>query len=144
MTSSSRSPWVCVSTDRTAAPRVAAELYTGITTDTRGTALLVVVAGQGYVRLPRAVRAAEVGHGVVGYDVGPHRVQQLAAGQSYVRCGTGGRNGARWHLCSRGLLTGRAATPPAVEVGRCALLVGDVPAAGVARAAWTVSAYPAT
>ncbi|WP_328561085.1 nucleotide sugar dehydrogenase [Streptomyces coelicoflavus] len=45
----------------------------------------VVVAGQGYVGLPLAVRAAEVGHRVVGYDVDPHRVQQLAAGRSYVR-----------------------------------------------------------
>lgn len=44
-----------------------------------------VVAGQGYVGhvgLPLAVRAAEVGHRVVGYDVDPHRVQQLAAGRS--------------------------------------------------------------
>ncbi|WP_371647996.1 MULTISPECIES: nucleotide sugar dehydrogenase [unclassified Streptomyces] len=45
----------------------------------------IVVAGQGYVGLPLAVRAAEVGHCVVGYDVDPHRVQQLAAGQSYVQ-----------------------------------------------------------
>ncbi|WP_328965691.1 nucleotide sugar dehydrogenase [Streptomyces virginiae] len=44
----------------------------------------VVVAGQGYVGLPLAVRAAEVGHRVVGYDVDPHRVRQLAAGDSYV------------------------------------------------------------
>ncbi|MEV5509510.1 nucleotide sugar dehydrogenase [Streptomyces orinoci] len=44
----------------------------------------VVVAGQGYVGLPLAVRAAEVGHRVIGYDVDPQRVQQLAAGQSYV------------------------------------------------------------
>ncbi|GAA4686313.1 nucleotide sugar dehydrogenase [Streptomyces chumphonensis] len=44
----------------------------------------VVVAGQGYVGLPLAVRAAEVGHRVVGYDVDPQRVQQLAAGRSYV------------------------------------------------------------
>ncbi|MFB7739353.1 nucleotide sugar dehydrogenase [Streptomyces sp. NPDC056112] len=44
----------------------------------------VVVAGQGYVGLPLAVRAAEVGHRVVGYDVDPHRVQQITAGQSYV------------------------------------------------------------
>ncbi|MFB6555011.1 nucleotide sugar dehydrogenase [Streptomyces sp. NPDC056405] len=44
----------------------------------------VVVAGQGYVGLPLAVRAAEVGHRVVGYDVDAHRVQQLAAGQSFV------------------------------------------------------------
>lgn len=45
----------------------------------------IVVAGQGYVGLPLAVRAAEVGHRVVGYDVDPHRVQQLAAGRSCVR-----------------------------------------------------------
>ncbi|KUO00034.1 nucleotide sugar dehydrogenase [Streptomyces caeruleatus] len=45
----------------------------------------IVIAGQGYVGLPLAVRAAEVGHHVVGYDVDPHRVQQLAAGQSHVR-----------------------------------------------------------
>ncbi|MFB7176890.1 nucleotide sugar dehydrogenase [Streptomyces sp. NPDC056257] len=44
----------------------------------------IVVAGQGYVGLPLAVRAAEVGHRVVGYDVDPHRVEQLAAGDSYV------------------------------------------------------------
>ncbi|MEU2900099.1 nucleotide sugar dehydrogenase [Streptomyces sp. NPDC001273] len=44
----------------------------------------IVVAGQGYVGLPLAVRAAEVGHRVVGYDVDRHRVQQLTAGQSYV------------------------------------------------------------
>ncbi|MER6190297.1 nucleotide sugar dehydrogenase [Streptomyces cyaneofuscatus] len=44
----------------------------------------IVVAGQGYVGLPLAVRAAELGHRVIGYDVDTHRVQQLAAGQSYV------------------------------------------------------------
>ncbi|MET8506873.1 nucleotide sugar dehydrogenase [Streptomyces sp. NPDC004787] len=44
----------------------------------------VVVAGQGYVGLPLAVRAAEVGHCVTGYDVDPHRVARLAAAESYV------------------------------------------------------------
>ena len=44
----------------------------------------VVVAGQGYVGLPLAVRAAEVGHQVVGYDVDANRVKRLAAGESYV------------------------------------------------------------
>ncbi|MFI1965581.1 nucleotide sugar dehydrogenase [Streptomyces pathocidini] len=44
----------------------------------------VVVAGQGYVGLPLAVRAAEMGHRVVGYDVDRHRVQQIAAGGSHV------------------------------------------------------------
>ncbi|WP_190128457.1 nucleotide sugar dehydrogenase [Streptomyces mashuensis] len=51
----------------------------------------IVVAGQGYVGLPLAVRAAEVGHRVVGYDVDPHRVQQLAAGQSHVEDVTSSR-----------------------------------------------------
>jgi UDP-N-acetyl-D-glucosamine dehydrogenase len=46
--------------------------------------LRVVVAGQGYVGLPLAVRAAECGHNVVGYDVDPVRVGRLAAGESYV------------------------------------------------------------
>jgi UDP-N-acetyl-D-glucosamine dehydrogenase len=44
----------------------------------------VVVAGQGYVGLPLAVRAAQVGHTVIGYDVDPERVKRLAAGESYV------------------------------------------------------------
>ncbi|MET8298603.1 MULTISPECIES: nucleotide sugar dehydrogenase [unclassified Streptomyces] len=44
----------------------------------------IVVAGQGYVGLPLAVRAAEVGHRVVGYDVDPDRVRRLTAGDSYV------------------------------------------------------------
>jgi UDP-N-acetyl-D-glucosamine dehydrogenase len=44
----------------------------------------VVVAGQGYVGLPLAVRAAEVGHQVTGYDVDARRVRRLAAGESYV------------------------------------------------------------
>jgi len=44
----------------------------------------VVVAGQGYVGLPLGVRAAQVGHNVVGYDVDAERVKRLAAGESYV------------------------------------------------------------
>lgn len=44
----------------------------------------VVVAGQGYVGLPLAMRAAEVGHRVVGFDVDARRVERLAAGDSYV------------------------------------------------------------
>ncbi len=51
----------------------------------------VVVAGQGYVGLPLAVRAAEVGHRVIGYDVDAHRVQQLDAGHSYVEDVTSAR-----------------------------------------------------
>jgi UDP-N-acetyl-D-glucosamine dehydrogenase len=44
----------------------------------------VVIAGQGYVGLPLAVRAAQVGHDVVGYDVDEERIKRLAAGESYV------------------------------------------------------------
>src|SRR5439155_16273628 len=44
----------------------------------------VVIAGQGYVGLPLAMRAAEVGYTVVGYDVDEYRIKQLAAGESYV------------------------------------------------------------
>lgn len=44
----------------------------------------VVVVGLGYVGLPLAMRAAQVGHRVVGYDVDEARVKQLAAGESYV------------------------------------------------------------
>jgi UDP-N-acetyl-D-glucosamine dehydrogenase len=44
----------------------------------------VVVVGQGYVGLPLAVRAAEAGHEVIGYDVDARRVKTLAAGESFV------------------------------------------------------------
>jgi UDP-N-acetyl-D-glucosamine dehydrogenase len=44
----------------------------------------VVVLGQGYVGLPVAVRAAEVGFDVVGFDVDAAKVKQLAAGTSHV------------------------------------------------------------
>jgi UDP-N-acetyl-D-glucosamine dehydrogenase len=44
----------------------------------------VVIVGQGYVGLPLAMRAVEVGHEVVGYDVDESRIKRLAAGESYV------------------------------------------------------------
>ncbi|MEV6673251.1 nucleotide sugar dehydrogenase [Streptomyces sp. NPDC051162] len=44
----------------------------------------VVVVGQGYVGLPLAVRAAEVGHQVVGYEVDRRRVGRLVGGESHV------------------------------------------------------------
>ena len=46
--------------------------------------LRVVVAGQGYVGLPLAMRAVAVGHRVVGLDVSVDRVKLLAAGESFV------------------------------------------------------------
>jgi UDP-N-acetyl-D-glucosamine dehydrogenase len=44
----------------------------------------VTVVGQGYVGLPVAVRAVEVGFDVVGFDVDQDKVKQLAAGESHV------------------------------------------------------------
>lgn len=44
----------------------------------------VVVVGQGYVGLPVAMRASEVGFKVVGLDASPERVKSLQAGESYV------------------------------------------------------------
>ena len=44
----------------------------------------IAVIGQGYVGLPVAVRAAEVGFTVVGFDLSPTRVAALQAGESYV------------------------------------------------------------
>ncbi|MDP9073086.1 MAG: nucleotide sugar dehydrogenase [Actinomycetota bacterium] len=49
-----------------------------------GTAQRVVVIGQGYVGLPLAVRAVEVGYDVIGVDIDKSRVARLAAGVSYV------------------------------------------------------------
>lgn len=45
---------------------------------------IVVVVGQGYVGLPVAVRAAEVGYQVVGYELNEARVESLLAGVSHV------------------------------------------------------------
>jgi UDP-N-acetyl-D-glucosamine dehydrogenase len=44
----------------------------------------VVIAGQGYVGLPLAVRAAQHGHDVIGFDVDVQRVASLVDGHSYV------------------------------------------------------------
>ena len=44
----------------------------------------VVIVGQGYVGLPLAMRAVEVGYRVVGYDVDEDRIKRLGAGESYV------------------------------------------------------------
>ncbi len=44
----------------------------------------VVVMGQGYVGLPLAMRAVEVGYDVVGFEVDPRRAKELEIGSSYV------------------------------------------------------------
>jgi UDP-N-acetyl-D-glucosamine dehydrogenase len=44
----------------------------------------LVVVGQGYVGLPLALRAVEVGYDVVGFDLATDRIKQLADGDSYI------------------------------------------------------------
>ena len=44
----------------------------------------VVVVGQGYVGLPLAVRAVEVGHRVIGFDLDKSRVDRLRRGESFI------------------------------------------------------------
>jgi UDP-N-acetyl-D-glucosamine dehydrogenase len=44
----------------------------------------VVVVGQGYVGLPLSVRAAQVGHRVVAYDIDETRMKRLITGESYI------------------------------------------------------------
>ena len=44
----------------------------------------LVVVGQGYVGLPLAMRAVEVGYDVVGYDLDDRRIKALEAGESFV------------------------------------------------------------
>ena len=88
-------------TPGTASPRATAAGSTGE----------VVVVGQGYVGLPLALRAVEVGYDVVGFDQDEERVKRLADGDSYVEdvpdaaadCGSGHRP-----------LRARPTRPPAV------------------------------
>ena len=44
----------------------------------------VLIVGQGYVGLPLAMRAVEVGHTVVGYETDEGRVKSLLAAETYV------------------------------------------------------------
>ncbi|MGE3327751.1 MAG: nucleotide sugar dehydrogenase [Acidimicrobiia bacterium] len=44
----------------------------------------LVVVGQGYVGLPLAMRAVEVGFDVVGFDVDQQKVEGLAAGRTHI------------------------------------------------------------
>jgi UDP-N-acetyl-D-glucosamine dehydrogenase len=46
--------------------------------------LRLVVAGQGYVGLPLAMRAVSAGHDVTGLEVSTDRIKRLAAGESFV------------------------------------------------------------
>src|SRR5437867_3734861 len=49
----------------------------------KGAQLKVGIIGCGYVGLPLALRFAEAGHKVTGFDVDPHKVSMLNAGKSY-------------------------------------------------------------
>lgn len=48
------------------------------------TSARVVIVGQGYVGLPVALRAVEVGFDVVGFDIDEVRVGRLLAGQTFI------------------------------------------------------------
>jgi UDP-N-acetyl-D-glucosamine dehydrogenase len=50
----------------------------------KGTQLKVGIIGCGYVGLPLALRFAEAGHKVTGFDTDPAKVSMLNAGKSYI------------------------------------------------------------
>jgi UDP-N-acetyl-D-glucosamine dehydrogenase len=50
----------------------------------KGAQLKVAIIGCGYVGLPLALRFAEAGHRVTGFDTDPHKVNMLNAGRSYI------------------------------------------------------------
>ena len=50
----------------------------------KGAQLKVAIIGCGYVGLPLALRFAEAGHKVTGFDTDPNKVSMLNAGKSYI------------------------------------------------------------
>ena len=50
----------------------------------KGAQLKVAIIGCGYVGLPLALRFAEAGHKVTGFDTDPQKVSMLNAGKSYI------------------------------------------------------------
>ena len=52
----------------------------------KGAQLKVGIIGCGYVGLPLALRFAEAGHRVTGFDTDPAKVSMLNAGKSYIGC----------------------------------------------------------
>ena len=50
----------------------------------KGTQLKVAIIGCGYVGLPLALRFAEAGHKVTGFDTDPKKIHMLNAGKSYI------------------------------------------------------------
>ena len=51
----------------------------------KGAQLRVAVIGCGYVGLPLALRFAEAGHRVIGFDTDPAKVEKLNRGQTYIQ-----------------------------------------------------------
>jgi len=51
----------------------------------KGAQLKVGIIGLGYVGLPLALRFAEAGHRVLGFDTDPAKVEKLNRGQTYIR-----------------------------------------------------------
>ena len=51
----------------------------------KGAQLKVGIIGLGYVGLPLALRFAEAGHRVLGFDTDPAKVERLNRGHSYIR-----------------------------------------------------------
>lgn len=51
---------------------------------------LIGIIGLGYVGLPLALRYAEAGYRVLGFDIDEHKPQQFAAGKSYFQHSTQG------------------------------------------------------
>jgi len=47
-------------------------------------AAVIGIAGMGYVGLPLALRYAEAGYAVIGFDIDPAKVEALNAGRSYI------------------------------------------------------------
>src|SRR6266699_6330924 len=51
----------------------------------KGAQLKVAIIGCGYVGLPLALRFAEAGHKVTGFDTDPDKVSMLNSGRSYIQ-----------------------------------------------------------
>src|SRR5271170_2512954 len=47
--------------------------------------IAIGIIGCGYVGLPLALRFADVGHRVTGFDLDPVKVEKLNAGESYIQ-----------------------------------------------------------
>ena len=66
------------------APAAANQLVDDLLARIEARSARVLIVGQGYVGLPVAMRAVDVGFGVVGLEVAPERAAALQSGRSYV------------------------------------------------------------